>query len=784
MRKNKTFSFINITGIATGITCCLLMVLYIQHELSYDKFQKNGDRIVRVIMEYKFAGGEMTKGNFTSTKVFPAFKRNFPEVTDGVRISDPDRLVKFEEKLFDEKRFLYADSTFFDVFKSFKLLKGGRQQVLKNPNNVVLSASTAIKYFGNISNATGKIILVGSKQENYLVTGVAEDCPANSQIKFDFLASFSSLGPAQEETYWDANYTSYLLLKDKDAISTLQGKIGPFMKKEMANEGAYVNFELEPYTRVHLYSPYDGLEPNSSISYVYIISAVALLILVIACFTYINLSTARSMERAREVGIRKVAGAFRSQVFWQFVGESLMVSVLSLLLSFILAALLLPAFNKLAERDLPVSGLSQPLVVTAGLCIVLIISLLAGSYPAFILSKFQPIKVLKGSFKNSGSGIWLRKSLIVFQFMISVFLIVATLVIRGQLQFIQNKKMGYEREHVLVMNIDQKVIEKIDLVKTELKRNPDILAVSKAHSTPVNIVGGYSMSRADKNSEPMNVKGSPIDDEYVKANRLEIIAGNDLSHQDILDASHEDYTKNYFHFILNESAVRALGWKPEEAVGQKILFFDQRPGEIKAVVRDFHFASLHTPVQPLILFPGGWGNTLIIKTSGRNLRGTIAFLEEKWKTLAPHRPFEYRFMDEDFQKLYVSETRTGRVFSIFAAIAILLACLGLFGLSAYAAQQRIKEIGVRKVLGASSAAIVALLSRDFLKLVVLAVLLAAPLAWYFMNKWLQDFAYRVHVGWWIFLATATITLFIALSTVIYQAIKAAIANPVKSLRTE
>ena len=785
LRKNKTFSFINITGIATGITCCLLMVLYIQHELSYDKFQANGDRIVRVIMEYRFSGGEMTKGNFTSTKVFPAFKRNFPEVADGVRMFDPDRLVKFNEKLFEEKRFVYADSTFFGVFNSFKLLKGSPTQVLKNPRNVVVSVSTAIKYFGSVEDAPGKIILVGSNQESYLVTGVAEDCPANSQIKFDFLASFSSLGPAQEETYWDANFTTYLLLKDKASINTLQQKIGRFMKNEMAEDGAYVNFQLEPYTRVHLYSPYDGFEPNSSISYVYIISAVAILILVIACFTYINLSTARSMERAREVGIRKVAGAFRKQVFWQFIGESLLVSGLSLLLSFMLATLLLPAFKRLAERELPVSNLYQPFVMTAGFCIVLVISLLAGSYPAIVLSKFQPIKVLKGSFKNTGSGLWLRKSLIVFQFMISVFLIVATFIIRGQLQYIQNKRMGYDREHVLVMNIDQKIIDKIDLVKTELKTNPEVLAVSKAHSTPVKIVGGYAMYRADKSSrESMNVKGSPIDDEYVKANKLEIIAGNDLSRQDILDANNEDYKKSYYHYILNETAVRALGWKTEEAIGKKVFLGEHRPGEIKAVVKDFHFASLHTPVEPLILFPGGWGNSLIVKTSGRNLSGTITFLEKKWKAMAPHRPFEYRFMDEDFQKLYTSENRTGRVFSIFAAIAILLACLGLFGLSAYAAQQRIKEIGVRKVLGASSATIVALLSRDFLKLVMVAFVLAAPIAWYFMNKWLQDFAYRVQVGWWIFMAAAAITLFIALCTVIYQAIKAAIANPVKSLRTE
>jgi putative ABC transport system permease protein len=319
--KNKTASFINIAGLTTGLTCCLLMVLYMQHELSYDKFQEKGDRIVRVIMEYSFSGSPQTKGNFTSTKVFPSFKQNFPEVEDGVRMSDPDRLVKYGDKIFTEKQFLYADSTFFRVF-SFKLVKGDPATVLKSPNMLVISQSAAKKYFGN-EDPVGKILQVTSNQDNYTVTGVAEDCPSNSQIKFDFLASFSSFGPAQEETYFNANYTTYLLLKDKNAIASLQKKIAPFMKKEMSdNQGAYVNYQLEPYTRVHLYSPYDGFEANSNITYIYIIAGIALLVLIIACFTYINLSTARSMERAKEVGIRKVSGAFRLQIFWQFISES------------------------------------------------------------------------------------------------------------------------------------------------------------------------------------------------------------------------------------------------------------------------------------------------------------------------------------------------------------------------------------------------------------------------------------------------------------------------------
>lgn len=784
--RNKTFSAINITGLAAGLTCCLLMVLYMQHELSYDKFQKNSDRIARVIMEYSFSGGELNKGNYTSTKVFPSFKNNFPEVEDGARMWFDDELVKYNDKLFHEKRFMYADSTFFNLF-SFKLLQGDTKQVLKAPKMVVLTTSAAKKYFGN-ENPVGKTILVGSAQDNFLITGVMEDCPSNSQIKFDFLASLSTLGPAQQETYFNANYTTYLLLKDKASIASLQSKIAPFMKKEVTtgyDPGTYINYELEPYTQVHLYSKFDGFEPNSNITYIYIIAAIALLILVIACFTYINLSTARSTERAKEVGIRKVSGAFGSQVFWQFISESLLVTSIALILSYVLTAFLLPAFNKLADKYLSSALLFQPEILGIVFAIMLVIALLAGSYPALILSKFQPVKVLKGAFKNTGSGVLLRKSLIVFQFSICIFLIVATFIIQQQLRFIQDKKMGYNREHVIATNIDQKMIDKIDLLKTELKTNNEILGVSKAHSTPVKILGGYSIHRADQaDAQSMSVKASPIDDEYLSVNNIQIVAGVDLSKQDLLDANKEDYTKNYYHYILNESAVKAMGWRTEEAVGKKMFMGSHRPGEVKAVIKDFHFASLHNPIEPLILFPGGWGNVLLVKTSGKSISSTISFMEKKWRQLAPHRPFEYRFLDEEFAKLYAGELRTGKIFTIFSGLAILLACIGLFGLSAYSIKQRVKEIGVRKVLGAPVFNIALLLSGNFLKLVFIAFIIASPLAWWVMTKWLQDFEYRVSITWWMFAVAGMAALLIALITVSFQAIKAAVANPVKSLRTE
>lgn len=783
--KNKTASVINITGLSVGLTCCLLMVLYMQHELSYDKFQKNGDRIVRVIMEYSFNGSPVTKGNFTSSKVAPSFKRNFPEVEEGVRMSaDGDRLVKYGEKLFTEKKFLYADPAFFRIF-NFRLLKGNPAEVLKSPNTVVLSQSTAKKYFGN-DDPIGRVLVVSSNETNFTVTGIAEDCPSNSQIKFDFLASFSSFGPAQEETYFNANYTTYLLLKDNNSISSLQAKISPFMKKEMINsEGTYVNYELEPYTRVHLYSPYDGFEPNSNITYIYIIAGIALLVLIIACFTYINLSTARSIDRAKEVGIRKVSGAFRLQIFQQFITESFMITTVSLLFSFTLVTAVLPAFNQFSGKSLQPSDLTQAGVLIAALLIDIVIAFVAGSYPALILSKFQPVKVLKGGFRNTSSGLWLRQSLIIFQFIISIFLVIATIIISAQMYYIQNKKLGYEREQLILLNLDQKIIDKVDVFKTELRNNREILSVSSANSSPVNILGTYFMKRSDMNAgQGINTWGNFIDEEYLKIIDLQLVVGSNFSKQDVLNASHDDYLKNIFHFIINESAAKALGWKPEEAIGKRMFLGDQRPGEIKAVVKDFHFASLHNPIEPLVLFPGNWGSTLIVKVSGNNLAQTIKFLQYKWKQVAPSILFEYRFMDEDFNKLYDSEMRIAQVFNIFASIAILLASLGLFGLSAYSARQRIKEIGIRKTFGASVTDITILLSNNFLKLVLIAYIIATPIAWFVMTKWLQDFAYRIQISWWMFALAGISSLIIALITVSFRAVKAAMANPVKSLRTE
>jgi putative ABC transport system permease protein len=781
--KNKTSTFINLTGLTVGLTCCLLIVVYINHELSYDRFQKNADRIGRVIMDYKI-GSEGGAGTFTSTKVFPEFKRQFPEVESGVRMTQFSRLVKNGDKIFNEKRFLFADSTFFHVF-SFKLLKGSPGQVLNAPKSLVLTADAANRYFGTV-DPVGKILKTGADGTDFLITGVMENCPANSQLKFDMVASFSSLGPAQEETYWNANYTTYLLLKEPGSFASLAKKIPPFMKKEMAGEGGVtLNFLLEPYTSVHLHSPHDGFEPTNNILYIYVLAGIAGLILAIACFTYINLSTARSMERAREVGIRKVVGAVKKQIFWQFIGESALLSFIALVLSIATAMLILPYFNQLADRSLVTANLTNPVVLLAGLGIIAVISLLAGSYPALMLSSFTPVKVLKGAFKNSNAGVWLRKSLTVFQFAISVFLIIATFTIQHQLNYIRNKKLGFDRDQVLVLPTDARIMKSIDLVRNELRTNGHVKNVSFAYNTPNYIQGGYSMkNNSMTESENMGVTANPIDDHFLRTAGLQLIAGSDLREQDLKDVANDDESKNVFQFILNESAAAALGWKPAEAIGKKMSLGEQRPGFVKGVVKDFHFQSLHTPIKPLVLFPGNYFNVMMVKLDGKNIPATLEALSSSWKKIAPHRPFEYHFLDEDFNKMYASEMKMGTILKVFAGMAVLLACLGLFGLSSYAAQQRIKEIGIRKVLGASLPQLATILSRDFVKLAAVAFIVAAPLAWWAMQNWLEDFTYRVSLSWWIFALAGAVSLFIATVTVSIQAIRVSLTNPVKNLKAD
>ncbi|HEY4063711.1 MAG TPA: ABC transporter permease [Puia sp.] len=789
-RKNKTASAINIFGLTVGLSSCLLIALYIRHELSYDDFEVKGGRIARVIMEYRFdGGGEVQRGNFTSTKVAPTFRRVFPEVESAVRMRMADVVVSYTDRLFKEDRFMFADSSFFGTF-SMPLVRGDASTALSGPKKVILTESTARRYFGS-GDPMGKVLRVGTDSSDYQVTGLMADCPSNSQFKFDFLASFSSLYANQEDTYWDANYGTFLLLREGSSLPALQTKVTAFMKNEMKGKGAYVNFLLEPFMRIHLYSEYVGFEPGTSIVYIYILAGVALLILVIACSTYINLSTARSVDRAREVGVRKVIGAGRGQLFRQFMGESLLLCFIALLLSLAVVALVLPAFNRLADRQLPLASMFSLPFLGVSVLIAAVVGVVAGGYPALVLSRFEPVKVLKGAFKNTRSGQGLRQSLIVFQFVISVFLIVSTFIMGQQLRYIRDRKLGYDRDHVLELPMNRALLPNIDYIKSEFKRNPDVLGLSHCASSPVSIYGGYNMRNGTMPSDQqLAVYANPIDEDFISVTGLQLIAGSGITAQDMRDSHPDEYfagdttRKPVYRFVLNEKAAHELGWTPQEAIGKRMYLDDSRPGFVKGVVKDFNFQSLHNPIKGLVLFPANRADRLLVRITGEHMPQTLAFLESTWKRLAPGVPYEERFLDESYNQLYASEQRLGTVMNLFSGVAIILACLGLFGLSSYAARQRVKEIGIRKVLGASLPALVVLLSANFVRLAGIAIAIAYPLAWWAMTRWLQDFVYRTAISWWIFLLAGLLVLVIAVLTVSIQAVKTAMLNPVKNLKAE
>ena len=783
--KNGLSSSIIVLGLSIGLCSCLLIGMYIRYELNYDRFQANGDRIFRVIMDYSFNGSpESKKGNFTSMKVAPVLKRNFPDVQEAIRMDKYPTVVRYQNNLLNEQNFFYADSSFFKVF-SFPLLKGNPSTALNAPNQIVISESTAKRYFGK-EDPIGKLVNLDTDDAPYRVTGVAADCPSNSQIKFDFLGSFISYNMKHEmSTYWNANYTTFLLLRDPGSVSHLENQVNEFMKKEMAGQGASIKYSLEAFKTIHLYSDYRGFEPNSSIKYIYILEGVSALLLIIASFTYINLNTARSIERAKEVGVRKVIGAGRNQLFWQFLGESFIVCVIAVGISFLTALLILPYFNRLTGREFTPGDLYSLPVISGMFILSVVVSLLAGSYPAILLTKIIPVEVLKGSFKNSSRGQTTREFLVVFQFVLSISLIASTVIMQKQLQYIQNRDLGFHREQVLVLPFDYHMKDLLPTIKQAFLSNPNILGVSRCVNTPVNINSGYSMRSAlMPEGEEISVAGNPIDESYVKTAGLKLIAGKDLSQQDMNDADAPNDSDKVFHFVLNESAAKQLGWSPDEAIGKKMFLSNHRPGYVRGVVKDFNFESLHQTIKPVVLFPEANGKSLLVKLGNSHITETLSFIESKWKNLVTHRPFEFHFLDEDFNTLYESETRLGNVLNIFSGIAIALACLGLVGLSSYSAKQRQKEIGIRKVLGAGINQIVSLLTLNFVKLILIAIFTASPLAWIIMNWWLQGFAYHILIHWWVFVITGFTVVFMAIITISLQVLRAASANPINSLRTD
>lgn len=789
--KYKTNSFISITGLAIGIGCFLLLATYILHELRYDHFQENGDKIVRVNLFYQSGDGEPVNVAITPTAVAPVFSRSFEEVKSAVRLyafsADGAVPVQFEDKLFNEKKVLFADSTFFEIF-SFPFIEGDRATALTQPNSVVIDETTARKYFGNES-AIGKSVKMSDKY-TLQVTGVIADIPSYSHIKFNWLASYSTLPRSKNETFDSANDYTYLLLKPNAKVETLQAKVNDFVNKNLNNPQdptSKVRLDLEAFNKIHLYfKATNGMEASGNYKYMYILSGVALLILIIACINFINLVTARSAIRAKEVGVRKVMGAKRLQVFRQYLFECGIITIAAILVGILISFIGFPGLSNLTGSVLNLSVWPAYSVFALLLILAIVVTLLSGVYPAAVLSGFEPIKVLKGNALSKAGGSGLRSFLVVFQFSISLLFIIGTLIANQQLNYIQNKNLGINPAQIIVLDLNNGISSsKLAAMKSELLNNSLIESVSASYDSPVNVQGGYVIKAKDKpEGFKMNITAIPVEKDFVPTLGMKLIAGENFNQTDILQATNDSFELRKVAFILNESAVKALGWTPATAIG-KTVNMNGRQGEVKAVAQDFHFRSLHEKIGPIAIIPEyNYFGKVMVKVSGGNTVKAIDVLKESWKANFPMRPFEYHFLNQEFDEMYKAESRVSSVLGLFSTITILISCLGLFALVAFISQQRTKEIGIRKVLGATATGIVVLLSKDFVKLMLISILIASPIAWYFMDQWLQDFAYRIEISPWVFAIAGLAAITIALLTVSFQSVKAALMDPVKSLRSE
>lgn len=784
LRRNRLFTLINITGLTIGFSACLLIVLFITDEYSFDKFHKNADRIVRVNMSYRVAG-TVTNLAETGTKPGPQFARSFPEVEAYTRTYLTSRDLKIGESIFKEPAFLYADAPFFKMF-SFDILHGNSNAPLKELNSVVITRSAAKKYFGD-ANPVGQIIKSGETQ--MVVTAVCEDVPDNSQFHFDFVAPFLSMGNmAKREEWFTANWTTYLLVKSKDQIKPLEKKIQAYMqlaeiKKEAGVTGTdYLTYTLNPLPELHLKSSInEDSQPNNRLEFVYMLSLVSLLIFLIAFANYTNLTISQSSSRAGEIGMRKVMGAKRNQIFSQFVIEACFISIASLLLAFAVSWAVLPLFNQLTGKGFHLASLFSMDFFLISFSVALFFGIVSGLYPAIMVSSNKTISILKKGFVFTGSSPVLRKGLIIGQFAISVFLIIYTLTILRQMHFMQNKDLGYSRENILVLPTAG---TDINLMKSALLNTSGVASVTEAYQTPEDIQWGDGItSYSDKGEQQVSINAQPVGLDYASTLRMQIAAGRTFLKSDFAVMDTANNYENYrIVFIINETLASRLGWKPVEAVGKTI--YKGVPGTIVGVVKDFNYQSLHQAVGPLMLMLSeDMLNVFLVRIEG-NPSKVIAAVGGLWKQRVPERPFTYHFLDEDYNKLYQAEMRSAHFLTVAASLAILLACLGLFGLAAFTVAKRRKEMGIRKVLGANAGSIIFTISKGFLQLVAIAILIAVPVSWVAGNAWLSSFAYRVQVSvLWIGL-TALITVIIAFMTLMAQALQAAHVNPVEMLKEE
>jgi len=783
LKKQKIFSVINILGLTVGITCCLMIFLFIMNELSYDNFHKNGKNIYRV-MRVGNNNGERREIPYLSPPYGPALVNDYPDaIQRQVRIMRDNDLISYNNISFNETNIYLTDKNFFSFF-DFHLVKGDTATVLKDPNSIVLTETAAKKYFGN-DDPIGKT-LEFNKQQQLKVTGIAADVPLNSHLQFDMVVPLELFRPMQPEwfTQWPNNgLFTYVQLNPAVDPKQLSEQFPSFMDKYMgenfARSGFKMGLVIKPLADIYFATDaLDGSVKHGNQKMVYIFMSIAILILLIACINFINLATARATDRAKEVGLRKVLGAVRKQLVSQFMMESILFATVASILSFGLVQILMPAYTNLLGYQLP-SFLNDTRVYGFIIAVIIIVGLLAGSYPAFLLSSFTPIESLKGKLKTGLKGVFFRKALVVFQFGISVLLIVSVIVIMSQMNYLRNTDLGFNKEQSMIVRFDNLSISaKKKQFKNELLSIPAINSVSLMSGEPGGFHDGYSFESEAKPDEKMLFSTEFTDHDFVKTLGLKIIAGRDLSESFITDSAQA--------VLINRNAATKLGYTPEQAIGKwiKNISRDSLRRTIVGVVEDYHYVSLKDPIGPLVISPGRDKRLALIKLKTDQLQSTIASIKKVYAAAAVDYPFEYKFLDEQFDRHYKTETKQQAVLGIFSAVAIFIACLGLFGLASYTAIKRTKEIGVRKVLGSSIRNICFLLSKDLLRPVLLGTLLATPVGYYAMNKWLQSFAYRIDLQWWMFGVAVFTAVVIALLTVGSQAIKAALANPIKSLRTE
>ena len=779
VRSHLGYSFINLFGLAVGIACCLLILLYVHDELSFDRHHEKGERIYRVLLDRHEEDGSITIDATTPSALAPALERDIPGVEQAVRILPPwggEVLVCQNDVRFYENRVYMTDDNFFDIF-TFPFVQGNHETVLSSPDAVVLTQTTARKYFGD-RDPMGQILSIQSRitGENldYIVTGVLKDLPENLHFTFDILLSIYAISDELDEEWAWWNFYTYALLRKDFAPEQFVAVFPSFIERYQEDMwGESQDLHLQAVTEIHLHSNVRWeIEANSDIVYVYIFSAVALLLLLIACANFTNLSTARSTQRAAEVGIRKVIGARRSQLIRQFLLESAAMSLIALLLAVLLIQLALPAFNQLSGKDVALSelGALQLFLLIPGF--VLLIGLIAGSFPAFVLSRLEPVMAIKG-YPSKTRGVFLRKGLVVIQFGISVFLIVGALAIHRQLTFIQNKKLGFDKEQVVVIPIrSTDTLARYDSFKQTLTGKPGIAGVTASSG----LLGGINWTTSvevEGIEEELRTNLFVVDYDFVETLGMRVTRGRSFS---------RDFATDSSTIILNEAALRQIELK--EPLGKQVGVFD-RFTTIAGVVEDFHFQSLHHQIEPFVLVIGRRGLTHIqVKVDTQDMPAALSAIQDTWSDVFPDIPFDYQFLDQSFSKVHEKEQRLGSIFRYFSILTIFIACLGLFGLAAFSAERRKKEVGVRKVMGASVPQILTLLSKDFLKLVFFAFTVTVPIAYLTVQLWLEGFAYRTDIQVGIFLYAGLATVGIALMAVGYQAARAAYADPVRTLRYE